>query len=826
MHSLIRQIRAILYLLALTACGGGGMTSAPTPALQSSIQISSLSASSSLPLIALKIATSGGTTTDPVTVNFSNSSGFSVSTKALTVKAGTVVSSIPLFVDPITSRVGSGEVSVALTQNGKSSNSVRLTIQDLPPLSTYGTSVGQITRAYMIFESLMLGHTLNEIQTVRPALATDTATAAKMQNASNALYVSLIPASYQARVEVEKLIKNSGLTFAWGTLNGKALQFDAKQLEFMDRIIGLHLQQVFASSSPSAVSNMARATAVQGTLVPVSLTKVLTDISTYSTALSIANSIRKAGEDRLNDLLAGSDGLTMWGKAVDNKDFVETVGLAAVFPRFAAATTGMLNSIIPTAICNASGCDNASELATIVENNGRDVATAAYQTFATTLGTAGFLSESFVSGSDSFLASTEIYKAIQRGDFTNLWDATKSAVRSPRFPDAIASLGVVTGTTSVTYPSELSSRLPGIQLRQCVAGSCNGNFNTTGVVDPSGNYELFVPLRTTGIDYSHMNILAFDYVSNTGIASSEVDLTGLDATRPVRIPITLSGTYSVPATSPSINFSASSNTLTVGASVVLTWTTLNANACSASGSWSGGQAVNGSTSLKVQQGANTYSLACTSANGGSSTKTVTVTGTPAATFTLSTFAAGTGSGTFTSTNLGTTCGLGCASYPAGTIVQLSAAANAGSTFSGWIGACTGTGTCSVSMTQNQSLTANFALSSSDGSLSGSWSGTWTRPVFGFCSFETSSISWSLTQSGNSVSGTYRAVVTAIDTSGLCPDSVGATSSGSLLSGVISGNSLAIITDGGTQFNGTYSSTTISGTGGTSAGTGPFSLTKR
>jgi hypothetical protein len=113
-----------------------------------------------------------------------------------------------------------------------------------------------------------------------------------------------------------------------------------------------------------------------------------------------------------------------------------------------------------------------------------------------------------------------------------------------------------------------------------------------------------------------------------------------------------------------------------------------------------------------------------------------------------------------------------------------------------------------------------------GPLTGTWAGTWTRPISGLCSFETSSLTWSLTQTGSNVSGTFQGVVTAIDTSGICPDPVGATSSGNLVQGSVSGNSLTIFTDGGTQFTGTFTATTISGTGGTSLGTGPFTLNKQ
>jgi hypothetical protein len=75
--------------------------------------------------------------------------------------------------------------------------------------------------------------------------------------------------------------------------------------------------------------------------------------------------------------------------------------------------------------------------------------------------------------------------------------------------------------------------------------------------------------------------------------------------------------------------------------------------------------------------------------------------------------AGTGSGTVMSSPSGINCGSTCgASYSSGTSVTLTAAAASGSTFAGWSGACSGTGTCTVSMTAARSVTAAFNTSGS------------------------------------------------------------------------------------------------------------------
>ncbi|MEA2691598.1 MAG: hypothetical protein QOJ16_985, partial [Acidobacteriota bacterium] len=81
-------------------------------------------------------------------------------------------------------------------------------------------------------------------------------------------------------------------------------------------------------------------------------------------------------------------------------------------------------------------------------------------------------------------------------------------------------------------------------------------------------------------------------------------------------------------------------------------------------------------------------------------------------FTLTVSAAGTGSGMVTSSPAGINCGAMCsASYGSGTPVTLSAAPAAGSTFTGWSGSCTGTGSCGVTMNAARSVTATFTASS-------------------------------------------------------------------------------------------------------------------
>ena len=108
-------------------------------------------------------------------------------------------------------------------------------------------------------------------------------------------------------------------------------------------------------------------------------------------------------------------------------------------------------------------------------------------------------------------------------------------------------------------------------------------------------------------------------------------------------------------------------------------------------SWSGCSAVSGSTCTVTMSAARSV------------TATFNV-----QRFTLSVSVAGIGSGSVTSSDGAIGCPGTCsATYDSGSSVTLTANANLGSLFSGWSGACSGLGSCTVTMNAARSVTATF-----------------------------------------------------------------------------------------------------------------------
>jgi hypothetical protein len=92
-----------------------------------------------------------------------------------------------------------------------------------------------------------------------------------------------------------------------------------------------------------------------------------------------------------------------------------------------------------------------------------------------------------------------------------------------------------------------------------------------------------------------------------------------------------------PVTDPTVTFSAAATTVALQGSTTLTWSVTNANACTASGAWSGSKATSGTQGIGPLATTQTYTLSCTNTAGGAASKSVTVNvtqTTPAPTVTL------------------------------------------------------------------------------------------------------------------------------------------------------------------------------------------------
>jgi uncharacterized protein (TIGR03437 family) len=214
-------------------------------------------------------------------------------------------------------------------------------------------------------------------------------------------------------------------------------------------------------------------------------------------------------------------------------------------------------------------------------------------------------------------------------------------------------------------------------------------------------------------------------------------------------------------------------------------------------------------------------------------------------FTLTVMRTGTGSGLITSSPVGINCGNTClAAFAGGTSVTLSPLPSSGAAFGGWSGACSGSGSCTLVLDANKTVTATFTDVSLNGTYAGNFTGETTTTIPG-CSLK-QSISGSMTTvisggtgtASNPFTGTFSAsgtdVITLISGPG-CQGSVMSLA----VSGQVSGSAGKVEATGTIPGLGTlrFAGGTFSGTSLTGALTmtsdyfdqpitGPITMTKR
>jgi hypothetical protein len=231
-----------------------------------------------------------------------------------------------------------------------------------------------------------------------------------------------------------------------------------------------------------------------------------------------------------------------------------------------------------------------------------------------------------------------------------------------------------------------------------------------GAVDPTTGQALdWNPTRSRGIgaDYLEMTDLGLTVLSDcaaagiSGDASSDANYlaqtfhpcVGVLATptptaETLRVSHAGSGTGTVTSTPTGISCgSTCSRDFSDGTAVTLTATPARGSGFTG---WSGGCTGTGPCTVVMNQAVSVTATFATLSE------------------TLSVRNAGSGTGTVTSSPAGISCGPTCArGFDWGTTVTLTATPASGSSFTGWSGGCTGTGTCRLTMTRAQAATATF-----------------------------------------------------------------------------------------------------------------------
>ncbi len=503
----------------------------------------SLSNSSPIPLTLLYIGTTGLSSGAPVTLNFSNASGYSATVQALRVGSdGTVVAAVPLYANPDTAQIGPGTVSVVVTQGSQSIPPIALNIQDLPPVSSYGLQPGEATHAILVFDALLLARRINQLQAFQnlPGNTVDTTTA-------QSTLQTLLTATIEARHDVDQVIQDPSTVIQDETLpNGVVVQFDSNTLDVMDRVNANFLMQTFANLPiPSAAAAQVRPAAESGQAAQSLLKQIVAAIQTLDGAKEYTEGAEKyqQAQNWIDSTQASAQAATgtvdfLIGTGIQN-DTVGTQSFGVVgavlqnarvvgdaFAQDAAYVVGWatgnqaLQQVAVEAMMDAEAA-NTSTLQDLI------LALAGGPTYAEALGDA------------STIASFVKTAFENEGPNENQADQTQIDVANETqyMPGSESQdLAYVDGIANISNPAGSAAAQTGIDV------SSNGiELDTLG--DSNGNYELVVPLQNSTFNYSNTYLEAYDPISDQILVSDTIDLSGLTSTNPIEVP-TLTGSCS------------------------------------------------------------------------------------------------------------------------------------------------------------------------------------------------------------------------------------------------------------------------------------------
>lgn len=713
----------------------------------SAVAITFLSTTSPLPLSPITINTSG---VDPnslstISLQFSDSSGFSVTESPISVNTSgsMMIAGVPLYVSPSTGTTGPDTMSLVLTQGSKSSPPVTVNVQDLPSVSSYGATPGQISHATLVLEAMMIGRRLNQLQAFQ-ALPGNTVETTQAQSTLGQLLSSAI----SARSDVDGVTAKPSLVVPTGATlpNGSPIQFDQTALDMMDRINGLLVSEVFTASPPASPSARRRRTsrrpaiARSGRVQRNTATDIFTGIDLITNIPGYEQAILAA---------YNANGFNIYTAGIYAKALSQTIGTSLAYSSLAPGgealgAYGAIFNMLPT-LGMFLGSDTAWIQAWI---NG-DTATMATAESAMQEGQADFyanmlglyaagvpnsqtLSEIAGLATGSAGASTvaglvTAWAQLQngsQGDQIAPIDL-QSIPLSNTTPPSSPTQGIATVDGTITVPDQGIST-PQSELEFC----CINDLAIIGIVDADGDFEFFMPLGVASTNYSNLTLNAINPLTGGILGSETVDLSGLDTTTPIAIP-TLTTSSTPPPTSgfQLTTFTSGGGQGTVYIQNMTGGSDLGASCGTGCYAYPAGTLLSITDAPALGSTFIGWSGACSGTGACSvtmnSNQSVTAAFDLQALLDLDLSTAGTGSGTVTPNPAGGSCGTDCYSYTSGTAVQLTAIPSSGSTFAGWSGACSGTGACSVTMNSNQSVTATFNTSGGSSPGAGNYAGTCT-----------------------------------------------------------------------------------------------------
>jgi len=456
-------------------------------------------------------------------------------------------------------------MSVVVTQGTRKSSPATIAVGDIPQLSDYGTSLGTISRTFYNFQIMMLGQEQGQLQAIQATNGNSVNTSSASSDVQN-----LLLGTIRARNDVDRVITSNSLAIPVGTLSGNLGQanFDRNSLELEDRVIGWYLTNLASITgnggslsigyhrSFGKVRYRHAAGAGQRHTLGINFGKTLSSIGNIADAVKSGFDIQAAlnkGGPPLDQALAVAGGLVGGMEAIGLGGPVVVGGLTV------AATVGL--AVAEVVVINTGyevGCNiyAAMSQASPGGNGGAVQAGVAQISDLASTGIEAAMSATLtlaMAPPGTGTVASLIYQAMNRSSSSGpqyieadgLVKEDTTFVTSGVFQadqqTSVAEALQIDSTFSLQSP-DLYQQVLGIADISQSAGPLLGELPevslttasssptlTSGIADESGNYQVWVPLGTIGVNYSGVNLQAFDPNTGSGtiLASETVDLTPL-----------------------------------------------------------------------------------------------------------------------------------------------------------------------------------------------------------------------------------------------------------------------------------------------------------
>jgi hypothetical protein len=448
-------------------------------------------------------------------------------------------------------------------------------IGDIPQLSDLGMSLGAISRAFYIHQELTLAASLNAQQAIAALPQIKVNNSALRGNLQAQLRNVIL-----ARNDVDRIINDNTVKISIGTaLDGTPIAFDANSVAMMDRIIAQYLLAYSANGTlipqtltttsghnksgnaalevppgvmaaiVQSIQTLTGALSFKGTQQTLSDPKssafdsVLSKAATTATLVSVGASAIAIGAVVVVDapvIAAGATALATYASLAGVMVSSASIGndLYNVGTNISVAITAM-----PGSAAQVSAIKNAEQAGITLVNDVIIAYLNAQGVGDLNISSINQAAESVFDGifapaaNDIELAAggllTSVNSLLIQDVFSNDTGEAGAAANSL---GPITSFGRVDGTLNISNIQGVLSGLAGVG-----AGNSGSGINQfTSIAAPDGSYELVIPIGGSSLTYSSMTVSAFDPISNLGLASTTVDLSGLNPNTPIKGP-SLSG---------------------------------------------------------------------------------------------------------------------------------------------------------------------------------------------------------------------------------------------------------------------------------------------